>query len=94
MSGPILIVFPHSYIAVDNEPCGMRLNGCRILFEWLLNVYWALHWTGLVARSNKGMPINFLLNPYSDLVLSELVNPVLFDALPQKHQVKCHKNTK
>lgn len=72
----------------------MRLNGCRILFEWLLNVYWALHWTGLVARSNKGMPIDFLLNSYSDLVLSELVNSVLFDALPQKHQVKCHKNTK
>lgn len=46
------------------------------------------------ARSNKGMPINFLLNPYSDLVLSELVNPVLFDALPQKHQVKWRKNTK
>ena len=50
--------------------------------------------TGLVARSNKGMPIDFLLNPYSDLVLSELVNSVSFDALPQKHQVKCHKNTK
>ena len=50
--------------------------------------------TGRVARSNKGMPIDFLLNPYSDLVLSELVNSVLFDALPQKHQVKCHKNTK
>lgn len=38
--------------------------------------------------SNKGMAIDFLLNSYSDLVLSELVNSVLFDALPQKHQVK------
>ena len=25
-------------MVVDNEPCEMRLNGCRTWFEWLLDV--------------------------------------------------------
>ena len=33
----------------------MRLNGCRILFEWLLNGCWTLHWTGRPDRS----PLHF-----------------------------------